>query len=88
MSRLDDAVVALKAAVGDRPFALVVDLCAPSGPRYRLRIEENVNASPYAAWGLFRAAALRAEANLAEHVSEMVPNDEPDDPEDVEPEVP
>ena len=78
MSRLSDAIDALRRAVGARPFVLVVDACAPSAATYHLRIEGPANAAPYTLIGLLRQAQLSVEGSIGPAETDDEPD--PDDP--------
>lgn len=76
MSRLSDAIESLRKAVGERPFILVVDACAPTAETYHLRIEGPANAAPYTLIGLLRQAQLSVEGSIGPAETD----DDPDDP--------
>lgn len=54
MSRLDDAIAALRTAAGDRPWILVVDRRAPEASDVVVSIATTNNLPPYTAEGLLR----------------------------------
>ena len=78
VSRLSEAVDALRKAAGARPFVLVVDVCAPTASTFRLRIEGPSNAAPYTLIGLLRQAQLSVEECAMPSEAGDEPDDEPD----------
>lgn len=62
MSRLDDAIAALRTAAGDRPFVLVYDRRGAGASDVALGIAVSTNLPTYVAHGLFRDGARLLDA--------------------------
>lgn len=82
MSRLDDAIGALRTAAGYRPFVLVLDRRAAKSPEQFIEVITTINLPTYVARGLLVEAACLLDAKYPY----VVNND--DDDEDDEPEEP
>lgn len=80
MSRLDDALLALRTAAGDRPFVLVLDRRAAKSPEQFIEVITTNNIPTYVARGLLVEAAGLLDAKYPYVVTDDDDDDEPEEP--------